>query len=304
MVKPSRRTAIADLGAKKPSKTKERSRVKEETRTNSTENSFDNGIAGVNDWLKVTLDEVLERDQPLWRPVVENFRGSGSGNLCPRALCFEIFGHNVPHDAKLQRIFDVGHYIEAGVVKACRKANVFEADSDQLEGRIPDPLIVCHIDLIVTKPGTESRYLVEVKSINEFQFDKLGHEHGPTLVSKSPIAKSHYKYAAQWNTYAFTPEVNLEEGCILFEAKNTQKRKFYWMKRDVNLFKTTLAVHQEAAAYCFDDDPHLAPVDEERDPKGGNGGCKDCDHRYLCKRLPFTEVAYQDVRDEDAKLRG
>ena len=266
-------------------------------------------VADDHNWLRIALDEVLERDQPLWRRPAGNFRGSGSGDLCVWSLTFGALGHNVPHDAKRQRIFDTGKAIELGVVGAAKRAKVFVEGSDQLEGVHGDRMIVSHVDMVARRPETGKKYLIEIKSIKNtdygaYGFDTLPKEHGPTAAGKSPLMKNYRRYVVQWNTYAWSPEVDLEEGCLLFEAKNNQDRKFFWLVRDRGLLDETLARHEAAAEYAFGDPPRLAPVPEGFDPVAGEGECRRCDHRYLCKRLPAGPVEYDAVRAEDAKLRG
>jgi len=266
-------------------------------------------MAGENDWLRVLMDEALERDeQPLWRPPVDSFRGSGSGNPCVRALAFEALGHCVPFEARVLRIFATGKAIELVIVESARKAKVLVEKSDQLAGVIKGengkPLITCHIDMLANRPTDGQRFLIEIKSINEHQFDNLPKEHGPTLASKSPLFEKYRNYVVQWNTYAFTPEVDLNEGCLLFEAKNTQKQKYYWLRRDQDMLEETVNRHECAARFAVDAPRQLAPVPEGFDPQQDKGPCGRCDHRYLCKRLPVGAVNYDDVRTEDAKVRG
>lgn len=256
------------------------------------------------EWLSTFLDEAQERDQPLWKPPTKQFRGSASGSLCERDLTFNAMGHNVPFEARVLRIFRTGKKIEEEIVETAKAAKVFVKDSDQLEGWHHDPDISNHVDMIVEHPVTEERFLVEIKSINTHQFKKLPKEHAPIPAGQSPLYGTHRGYVTQWNTYAWTPEVDLKYGCILFEDKNDQHQKYYWLERDEDLMAQTLEVHRRAAEFLEGDEPVLAPIPAGYDPKAGDGDCRRCSHRYLCKRLDSGTVSYEDVRKEDAKLRG
>lgn len=257
-----------------------------------------------DNWMTLLMDEEVERSQKLWDTPRQYFRGSGAGNECVRSMTFEAMGHRVPFEARVSRIFSTGNAIESVLVKTAKRAKIFVVNSDQLEGKIKDPLIICHIDLIVKNPTSEEEFLGEIKSIKLENFKKLAKEHGPLLAGQSPLLKSHPGYIMQWNTYAWTPEINLEYGFILFENKNTQHQKVYWLIRDPELHKKVLARHNEALPYIMSDPQRVAPIPEGLDPVMGEGVCRWCDHRYLCKRVDKGGAEYDDVRAIDAKLRG
>ncbi|KKK94255.1 hypothetical protein LCGC14_2684670, partial [marine sediment metagenome] len=113
-------------------------------------------------------------------------------------------------------------------------------------------------------------------------------------------------YLKQWNTYAWASNIDLELGFILFEAKNDQAQKIYWLLRDPDILETVMRVRKVAAPYVVGDPMHLAPIPKGFDPKDETKGnaCGFCDHRYLCKKLPAKSVTYDEVREKDALLRG
>ncbi|KKL27791.1 hypothetical protein LCGC14_2381590, partial [marine sediment metagenome] len=82
-------------------------------------------------WLKSALDEMLEKEQPLWNPPQRYFRGSDAGNPCPRSMTMKALGHNVPVPARVKRIFETGNAIEAVNVKAARRAKLLVEGSQQ-----------------------------------------------------------------------------------------------------------------------------------------------------------------------------
>ncbi len=262
-------------------------------------------------WLRNYMDEAIERGQPLWREPVENFRGSGSGDPCPRSIAFGVLGHNVPKDARVLRIFRVGNLVEQKIVEAAKKANLFVKGSDQLEGKIWDEVappsynpIVSHVDMIANHPTLKGDYLIEIKSMNTNGFRRLPKEHLPTLAGETPLFDSYEGYVTQWNTYAYSPEINLKEGCLLFEDKNDQTQKYFWLLRDKKLLEATKAKHAYVSDFAFGEEKSIPPTPEDFDPTDSRGPCRRCDHRYLCKKVSQGEVNYDALREADAKLRG
>ena len=333
-------------------------------------------------WLKLTLDETLEREQPLWNPPQRYFRGSDAGNLCSRSMSMKALGHNVPVPARVVRIFSTGNAIEAVNVKAARSAKllvegsqqrdasyggalriirnlisdvpivqereirqhfakhdavmdvwfagegkasepgtkfvVFEHDIPERwwkffefsglrfkpDGESSDPPIFGHIDLIVVHPEDGVDYLCDVKSIRQEMYRNLPPEHGVMLAGESPLMKRHSRYVEQLNGYMWAPTIDLEIGCLLFEAKNDQYQKEYWLRRDPKMQTEMLARHRVAAFYIQMTPQEVAPIPEERNPKSGDEICVACNQRYLCRRLPAKGCDYNKMRQEDAKARG
>ncbi len=318
MTKPTRESVTAKLFgdpgdritiAKKTTKAKR----KKKAEVKEVEKVFDAGKGTVTDihWLRKLMDEAIERGQPLWREPVDNFRGSASGDACGRSMAMGILGHNVPKQARVLRIFRVGNLVEQKIVEAAVKGNLFVKGSDQLEGKIWDdvapPLyapIVSHVDMITTHPTLKGDYLIEIKSMNTNGFRRLPKEHLPTLAGDSPLFAQYEGYVTQWNTYAWSPEIDLKEGCLLIEDKNDQTQKYFWLIRDETLLKATLAKHEYVSKFAFADPRSIPPIPDGFDPTDSRGPCRRCDHRYLCKKVDPGVVEYDDLRAADAKLRG
>ena len=333
-------------------------------------------------WLKLTLDETLEREQPLFNPPQRYFRGSDAGNICPRSLTMKALGHTVPVPARVMRIFSTGNAIEAVNVRAARRAKilvegsqqrdasyggalriirnlipdvpiaqereirghfavhdavldvwfagegkasesgtkfiVFEHDIPQRwwkffefsglrfkpDGESDDPPIFGHIDLIVVHPEDGAEYLCDVKSIRQEMYRNLPLEHEVIIAGESPLMKRHSKYVEQLNGYMWAPTIDLEIGCLLFEAKNDQEQKVYWLRRDPKMQAEMLARHRVAAPYIQRTPQEVAPIPEERNPERGDEICVACNQRYLCRHLPAKGCGYDEMRTEDAKARG
>ena len=256
-------------------------------------------------WLLKLIDGALERDQALWEAPRRYFRASGSGEACSRALTLEAMGHRVPFEARVMRIFRTGNSIEDVNVAAMKSASVFESGQDEVS--YDDPPIVGHVDCVLKRPGTGERMLGEIKSIKQELFKMLPVEHGPTLAGESPLRKGMYfRYLKQWNTYAWSPSIDLELGFLLFEAKNDQHQKIYWLLRDPALLDDVLGIRREAAPYVEGDPMRVAPIPAGFNPddQAKGNACGWCDRRYLCRRLPREGCDYDEARAEDAKVRG
>ena len=107
-------------------------------------------------WLKLTLDETLEREQPLWNPPQRYFRGSDAGNICPRSLTMKALGHTVPVPARVMRIFSTGNAIEAVNVKAARRAGLLVEGSQQRDASYGGALRIIR-NLISDLPISQER---------------------------------------------------------------------------------------------------------------------------------------------------
>lgn len=242
-------------------------------------------------WFKMLLDTTIEKDQPLWEAPRQYFRASSVGDPCGRSLALDMLGHRIPFEARTLRIFKTGNAIESVIMYTLADAGVLIDDQGEIEYMLPDekPFIKGHYDAIIQ--GFDKEYLLEVKSINEFSFAKLPSEHKAMLAGDSPLMIRYPKYIHQWNTYAgsnHTPD----EGMILFEAKNSQKHKTYYLKHDqllmADLFYRLEEIHKLAIVGMV---PAL-PRDHE-----------DC-RNYLCTKLPPEEVNIDEAKKIDEELRG
>ena len=260
-------------------------------------------VEGSPDWLKEELDEALVRGERLWEEPTTIVRGSNVSTPCVRALTFKMLGHRVPLNAKTLRIFRTGRAIEKEIIEDLRRSPIF-ADANVMVtyGPEEDLLILGHADVTVRRRADGKLLLGEIKSIHERAFDRLPEEHPAVLASESPLFKSHERYVKQLNTYLGGSGSETNEGFFLFEAKNTQRQKVYYILFDAELLAPDLLrVHE---AHSFACSLLLAPVPSERNPKGDDRVCSRCDHRYLCKRLPEGGVTLEEVKREDLRVRG
>ncbi|KKK74883.1 hypothetical protein LCGC14_2879290, partial [marine sediment metagenome] len=179
--------------------------------------------------------------------------------------------------------------------------------SAQNEVKYDDPPVLGHVDAILKRLDTDETMLCEIKSIKQELFKRLPKEHGVTLAGESALNKGYYKgYLQQWNTYAWAKEIDIEIGFLLFEAKNEQQQKIYWLLRDPDMLESVLKLRKKAAPYVLSDPMRVAPIPTDFNPNDQSKGnaCGWCNRRYLCKRLSKKGCDYDTVRAEDEKVRG
>ena len=205
------------------------------------------------------------------------------------------------------RIFRTGSAIEEVNVAAMDAAGVLDTSMLQASADYDDPPIKGHVDCVLKRPDTGEAFLGEIKSIKQELFKKLPDEHGVILAGQSPLKEGRYiTYLKQWNTYAWAKNIDLEIGFLLFEAKNDQAQKIYWLLRDPDLLEKVVKIRQVAAPYVTGKPMRVAPIPKGFDPLDESRGnaCGYCDHRYLCKRLPKKGATRDEARAKDAQLRG
>ena len=119
---------------------------------------------------------------------------SGIGNQCDAYQAFSLRGFpNSKPDARLQRIFRLGHILEDEVVRDLKnKADARVWEKDGLTGRQHsysewNGHVVCHMDGHIELDDSELRVL-EIKSMNDRSFKKL---------QKEGVKYSHPHYFAQ-----------------------------------------------------------------------------------------------------------
>jgi len=252
-------------------------------------------------WLQLLMETTLEQNQPLWTPPSKYFRASNSGDLCVRSMTFASLGHQVPFAAKTLRIFRTGNAIEDVNVDVLRRAGVLVATNQQ--ANYASPPIRGRFDVRVKRPSDGVNLIGEIKSIHEDGFNKLPPEYDDPDENHENLMLCYPRYVTQLNTYLGSDDIDLEEGFLLFEAKNSQTQRFYFLRRHEELLRTTLERHAEAFVYL--DQLQLAPVPNGRDPcSAADKSCSRCNHHYLCKHLLRTAVYLDQVLLADAKLRG
>ena len=242
----------------------------------------------------------MEADQPLWNEPSKFFRVSGIGNPCIRSMVFSALGHNVPFEAKTLRIFAVGTSIGEIVANTFKKRGVLiDAEKTVV---LDFPPIRGRYDIKVEGQDDDEgeEILGEVKSINDFGFDKLPEEHDYVLASESPLIDTYRHYVMQWNTYAQLE--GLEKGFIIFEAKNTQRHKVYFLRTDAALYDEVIDKTTFGAKYLLEE--RIPPIPKERSPHGNDPVCNKCSAKYLCELVARDGDTLENVKNIDKQVRG
>ena len=164
-------------------------------------------------WLLKSLDTYLEGE---FSPMeAGKFYPSALGNTCDRYLylAYNGFIQERPLDAKLQRIFDNGSYLEERMEAYFRKMNLL-IDREKVV-KLEYPVISGRVDFILTHE-IHSKIALELKSINSRGFNAL--KQGPKV-----------DHEVQLQIYLNL--LPLDHGVILYENKNDQQLKAFELER-------------------------------------------------------------------------
>jgi len=121
---------------------------------------------------------------------------SGIGNTCDALQAFSLRGFpNREPDARLKRIFQLGHILEDEVVKDLKRADFSVYEKDGLTGKQHAYYewgghISCHTDGLIDI-GDDNLRILEIKSMNDSSHQKF---------KKSGVKISHPQYFAQLQT--------------------------------------------------------------------------------------------------------
>ena len=165
-------------------------------------------------WLLKSLDKYLEGE---FSPMeAGKFYPSALGNTCDRYLylAYNGFIQERPLDAKLQRIFDNGAYLEDRM--ADYFANLDILISRELRVKLDYPVISGRVDFVLTHDKYKEIAL-ELKSINTRGFNAL---------KQAPKPEHEIQLQIYLNL------LPLDHGVVLYENKNDQQLKAFELQRD------------------------------------------------------------------------
>lgn len=174
------------------------------------------GVAPITQdkWLLKTLDSYLEGE---FSPMEANkFYPSALGNPCDRYLylAYNGFIKERPLDAKLQRIFDNGSYLEDRMDKYFTDLGILMEREKSV--KLAYPVISGRVDFIL-KHEVYSTIALELKSINSRGFN---------ILKKGPKPDHEIQLQLYLNL------LPLDHGVILYENKNDQQLKAFELERD------------------------------------------------------------------------
>jgi hypothetical protein len=249
------------------------------------------------DWLLRQLNAALTEPQVRWHePPPLCFRMSGCGNPCARSVAFAGLGHDQVYPSRVLRIFATGRAIEHEIVAEMAASGLLIDTNKKCE--IKSLPLTGHYDVRLKDAQAPDEEIVgEIKSIKDERYDALPDPRTAKENMALLINHGYRGYMSQLNMYIYA--MALTRGFLLFESKNTQRRRIYWVELDLGLVDACLEVHRLAWNYVKL--RQLAPRtrDIKRDPV-----CKQCWRRYLCDVLPEGAVDYDDVRAADDRCRA
>ena len=172
------------------------------------------------------LNELIERHLTgtMYPAKTNVFHPSAISNPCDRALWLAYHGQMVemPLSATLHRIFENGNYLEQRVEHWFRDTRILLGR--EVPVRSNDPPISGRIDFLI-KHSEHGVVPIELKSINTAGFGRL--------------TKPKDEHQMQLQIY-----LNLggyELGTVLYENKNDQRIKSFFVKRDVDQWDAILS---------------------------------------------------------------
>jgi hypothetical protein len=176
-------------------------------------------------WLTKMLGDFLEQPERPRKGSGKAFHASQIGNPCDRFLYLHYHGmlprESIP--AQLRRIFDHGHATEDRYLRYFQKMEILR--EREVPARIEDPPIHGRADFILVEKDPDPKLVIlELKTINNFGFDKLK---GPDL-----------KHEMQLQVYLniLGQRYGTLRGIVWYECKNDQRVKAYRVDRDEKLW--------------------------------------------------------------------
>jgi hypothetical protein len=140
----------------------------------------------------------------------------------PRELYYNYLegDNNQEFDSRLYRIFDNGHDVHARIQRYLKDIGILKKAEISVENAEYE--IKGHADGIIEIEGAEG--VLEIKSMNANQFYSC-YEPKP-------------EHLTQISAYMFC--LNISQGCLLYECKDNQELKEFYVKLDPNILQPIL----------------------------------------------------------------
>jgi hypothetical protein len=173
-------------------------------------------LSQIND-LVLAIDQYLDSEI---KPVFKKSTGFSPSekNTCHRFWWYKFHGVEFPvtHDARVQRIFDVGHAVHSRIVSYFDSMGVLLEVEHPVPQKDGCPPISGFIDAIIDWDGP---VVVEIKSIS--------HEGFMLRNTYSKPSTDHYRQI-QW----YMHYTDIHRGIVIYECKNTQRMMAFKVKYD------------------------------------------------------------------------
>ena len=236
--------------------------------------------------------EVYEQERRVF-PCRSN-RASQMGHPCIRYLTYmrKDWEKKTLPSVELLWIFEGGGYIEELATARLKKAG-FLISSQQRDFEDKKAGITGHIDgYIATAEEPTKTYPLEIKGINQFDFEKINSPED-MLKSKKVWLKG---YPSQLMLYLFLSEK--EQGCFYLVNKATLQGKTLWMNLDFDYCEELLKKAEKINTYIGKDGayPERMPYDPDV--------CSKCDFAHICtpEANNPSRVAVEDDEELEAML--
>ncbi len=187
---------------------------------------------------------------------------SSIGTECDRALWYSYHTPKPVDDARVRRIFETGHAMEAVIYRWLRLAgaDVYDLDKNGEQFRFVDGIVSGGCDGFVVWDG--DNYLLEIKTANDFRFKAF----------KKDGFCSDEKYAAQIQIYMH--KFRMKKCLCVVLNKNTQE-----------IYFEIVAYDEFAAISSLERGKNIVAMEELPDRKYPNKSyfrCKFCNYYTEC----------------------
>lgn len=234
------------------------------------------------------IQRVLEAKEREIRvsPCLSN-RASELGHSCERYLVYCRTRNELRKkpSVDLQFIFDAGNAVEQAATEELKKAG-FKIIQQQRDYEWKKFNITGHLDFKISIPENgDKAYPVEVKSLNQFDWEKIN-----TL--KDMFESKKYwikKWPAQLTLYLLLSEE--EWGLFYLKNKQSYRPKAIWMELDLEYGESLLKKAERI-------NNHVAEGTLPERISGENGVCDSCDFLHLCMPDRSYGEGLQIVDDE------
>lgn len=194
------------------------------------------------------------------------------------------------HSVNSEMVFNGGRVLEKHVARVyLQKAGYDIVEEDrpidtEASGMLRKLQISGKLDFVIRKTGTKTEYPVEVKSINQWDFEKINSVEDMTLSSKI----WQRGYPAQLQLYLIGK--NAETGLFLLINKATYEPKVIWCQLDYqyveNLLQKAARVNKHLEANTY---PERIPYDDKI--------CGRCEFAHVCLEN-YVRAEAQIVTDQ------
>lgn len=246
-----------------------------------------------DDWLREQIETELEKrtESAVWVMPDGAIHPSSAVHACSRYIALGMIGYRGKKETLVQRKMDNGTFMHSRWDGYLKEIPSFLAAEVPIRG----DGVKGHCDLILKEPLRHRLIVGELKSIWSIGFNKLP-EPGSDEQNMEFFKHMHPVYAAQIQLYmhnvVYEDYEPAQRGFFLFESKDTQQYKIYWVSRNTELLDS-LILNARMAQSALDAKKLPAPEFAKTDKI-----CKTCDKKQVCFLLQDGDTKMKAIIDK------